>query len=380
MTEQGKALLVFATLSSNAYVQRKYASRTGQNQFFQQSSNVQNERTKETTIEGIGRLTTSLLNDIHQQAGSQFNIVLSPLSIWTILAMLLEGAGGKTELELKEKLNATGRGPEDARSYIRSRYRELHRLTKDKSGPTEFQSLNYVISDKKLYPEFQKTIEDHYDGKYFTYDQRKKSLFAIMVNGWAVDKSEGKLSSIVTPAMLDNLVLLVGNAVYFKSKWRIPFDPLDTISLPFKNEGGEVIDNVPMMNLAGVFPLGYNTEFDFQMVEIPYADNSTSMLIILPHENVGLRRTLSAIRNLSLKEIIPINMSEETVQLSLPRFRIISKMYLNDILKQDLSTAFSSQTAEFPRMGNDVFVSWIYHKAEIDNTEEGTTASAVTSE
>lgn len=71
--------------------------------------------------------------------------------------------------------------------------------------------------------------------------------------------------------MLDNLVLLVGNAVYFKSKWRIPFDPLDTISLPFKNEGGEVIDNVPMMNLAGVFPLGYNTEFDFQMVEIPYA-------------------------------------------------------------------------------------------------------------
>lgn len=71
-----------------------------------------------------------IFQDIHQQAGSQFNIVLSPLSIWTILAMLLEGAGGKTELELKEKLNATGRGPEDARSYIRSRYRELHRLTK----------------------------------------------------------------------------------------------------------------------------------------------------------------------------------------------------------------------------------------------------------
>lgn len=40
---------------------------------------------------------------------------------------------------------------------------------------------------------------------------------------------------------------------------------------------------------------------------------------------------------------------------------------------------FSPAYADFPKLSKDVFVSKIAHRAEIENSEEGTTASAVTS-
>lgn len=83
-------------------------------------------------------------------------------------------------------------------------------------------------------------------------------------------------------AMLDNLVMLIGNAVYFKSKWKYPFDPLDTLSLPFKDDNGRILKNIPMMNMAAVLPLGYNAELESQIVEIPYAVSSFLHLTLAP--------------------------------------------------------------------------------------------------
>lgn len=70
--------------------------------------------------------------DIYQLAGQNFNIVLSPISVWTILALLYEGAGGKTENELKAKLNVSSSNHEEGRKMIRSRYKELQKLFQGK--------------------------------------------------------------------------------------------------------------------------------------------------------------------------------------------------------------------------------------------------------
>lgn len=40
---------------------------------------------------------------------------------------------------------------------------------------------------------------------------------------------------------------------------------------------------------------------------------------------------------------------------------------------------FSPAYADFPKLSKDVFVTKVAHRAEIENSEEGTTASAVTS-
>lgn len=58
------------------------------------------------------------------------------------------------------------------------------------------------------------------------------------------------------------------------------------------------------------------------------------MIIILPHQKTGLEKVLSLMKSLTLDEIIPKNTSEETVQISLPKFRVTSKMYLNDIFQK----------------------------------------------
>ncbi|EEB17921.1 serine protease inhibitor, putative [Pediculus humanus corporis] len=305
-------------------------------------------------------------------------MVFSPISIWTILAVLLEGSTGKTENELKLKLKMSYRDHDEGVQILRSRYNDVIRSLEDKNGTsTEFSSLNFVITDKNVTSEFKKIFENYYHGKYFNIDNKKSNLFSVVVNGWAQDESNGRIKSIVSSDMLDNVVMILGNAVYFKSKWKYPFDSSDTFPMPFKNDNGKVIANIPMMNVAAVLPLGYNSYLDSQIIEIPYEDDVTSMIIILPHQKTGLEKVLSLMKSLTLDEIIPKNTSEETVQISLPKFRVTSKMYLNDIFQKELPTMFSSQSAEFHRIGKDVFVSKIYHKAEIENSEEGTIVSAV---
>lgn len=65
--------------------------------------------------------------------------------------------------------------------------------------------------------------------------------------------------------------MLIGNAVFFKSKWKYPFDPKNTFILPFRNSDGKAIAGVPMMNIEASLPLGYNMNLEAEILEIPYA-------------------------------------------------------------------------------------------------------------
>ncbi len=85
---------------------------------------------------------------------------------------------------------------------------------------------------------------------------------------------------------LTRLVLV--NALYFKALWQAQFDPQLTIPGLFSTAGGGPQVRVPFMRRRMVAWLRQDPVHEVTMLELPYSDGNTSMLIILPYE--GSRR------------------------------------------------------------------------------------------
>lgn len=63
------------------------------------------------------------------------------------------------------------------------------------------------------------------------------------------------------------------------------------------------------------------------------------MIVILPRRKVRFMDVLNKMKNLPLEDIIPESLTEDEVELHLPRFSVHSNMYLNKVLNQ---VSFSS--------------------------------------
>lgn len=64
------------------------------------------------------------------------------------------------------------------------------------------------------------------------------------------------------------------------------------------------------------------------------------MVVILPRRKVKFIEVLKKMKNLPLEDIIPENLSEDEVELHLPRFSTHSNMYLNKVLNQVILKKF----------------------------------------
>jgi hypothetical protein len=95
---------------------------------------------------------------------------------------------------------------------------------------------------------------------------------------------------------LTRLVLV--NALYFKALWQAQFDPQLTIPGLFSPAGGGPQVRVPFMRRRMVAWLRQDPVHEVTMLELPYSDGNTSMLIILPYEGSRRRNADAIFENL----------------------------------------------------------------------------------
>ncbi|RWR98709.1 proteinase inhibitor I4 serpin-like protein [Dinothrombium tinctorium] len=112
------------------------------------------------------------------------------------------------------------------------------------------------------------------------------------------------------------------------------------------------------------------------MLELPYCGN-ISMFILMSKEIEGLEKVYSI---LDSTELSKMKLSDNKINLWLPKFKLEAKYQLTDIMKKmGMSDAFS-ECADFGKIRKlkDIFISKIIHKAMVDVNEEGTEAAAAT--
>ena len=324
--------------------------------------------------EGESRFALDLYARLKDQKGDLF---FSPYSIHTALAMTAAGARGATAGEMAKVL---GLPPsEEAQAAIAETLRILNNPPKV-AGQDAYQlsvaNALWGQNGLEFRKEFLDLLAKDYQATLKSLDfASAASAAAKAINEWVEEKTSGKIKDLVDAGAVQGAVLVLTNAIYFKSGWETPFSKAATKDLPFHRQGGDPV-NIPMMGRIGRF--GYLKGEGFQALDIPYQGRELTMTIFLPDEAEGLAALEKQLTAENVARWL-LEIKDQDVDARIPRWKTTAQIQLSRELKaMGMPLAFSG-SADFSGIGSGpLFVSEVIHKAFIDVDEKGTEAAAAT--
>ncbi|MEX0704772.1 MAG: serpin family protein [Planctomycetales bacterium] len=331
-----------------------------------------------TLVQGNNRFAFDLYRKL--RADQSGNLFYSPYSISTALAMTYAGADGETATQMARALRFDL--PADK---LHPAYRELTGLIQpDTSAADAHYTLKVAnrLWGQQGYdfrPEYLRLTREQYRAELAQLDFRQQPEQARKaINDWIEQQTERKIKDLIPAGALDSLTRLVlTNAIYFKGDWAEPFEKRATQTADF-HVTGDKTTKVPLMHRTG--NVSYADLGGAQIVELPYAEDAVSMLVLLPREIDGLPALEEKLTAENLAEWTG-KLRRQQVRLFLPRFKLTEQFQLNGVLQSlGMTDAFIPEQADFSGMNGrrDLFITAVVHKAFVDVNEEGTEAAAAT--
>ncbi|KAJ6654697.1 hypothetical protein lerEdw1_006658 [Lerista edwardsae] len=341
------------------------------------------------------------------------SIFFSPMSISTVLSMVLLGARGRSKTQMEKVLHfdqTTGcvrppasertmsdAGPghqEESSSHcqptnlkeegIASEFRTLLAQLNKLSKGYQLDVANNLFMQKgyDFLPQYLASVEEIYGAILETVDFTNPEKARQMINLVVDKQTKGNIKELFAPGVIGpQAVLVLANAVYFKATWQHQFDPKRTIESTFRLNENET-KPVHMMYQRGKFKLGHAADANAQILCLPYVDEVLSMIILLPNDIRDLEQVEKAMTCETLARwISPEDMGEKNVKVYLPRFKLEDTFDLNMSLEaMGMVDVFDRATADLTGMSSSrqLFLSKVIHKAYVDVNEVGTEAAAAT--
>ncbi|KAI4823322.1 hypothetical protein KUCAC02_011915 [Chaenocephalus aceratus] len=330
----------------------------------------------------ISKANTTFALDLFKKlsdADKTANIFYSPFSISSALAMVMLGTGGNTSTQMSEN---------DEEDVHASFSRLLSELIKD-DAPYALSLANRLYGEQsyQFVERFLEETKRYYSAELESVDFKASAeAVRVNINSWVEGQTQGKIKDVLAKRVVDSTTTLVlVNAIYFKGNWDKRFKEGSTVDAPFKVNKNDS-KWVKMMQEKSTFLITSITEFNCQILEMPYKGKDLSMLIFLPNEmedeTTGLEKLEKELTYETFVEWTrPDMMSETDVEVRLPRFKMEESCDLKEILiSMGMVDAFDVTMSDFSGMSpaNDLVVSKVVHKAFVEVNEEGTEAAAAT--
>ena len=326
-------------------------------------------------VQGNNAFAFDLYGKLSQQEND--NLLFSPYSISTALAMTYAGARGETEAEMAKVLRF---GLPQQRLHPAFAVLIANLNSEDRKGYT--LSVANRLWGQRGYgflPDFLKTTKDRYGAELAMLDFAGNTEQARRtINLWVEDQTQQKIKDLIAKGVLDQLTRLVlTNAIYFKGTWKSQFDEKQTRGLPFAVSPDKRL-NVPTMHQKARFR--HAALPDCQVLDLPYSGEDLSMLVVLPKKVDGLAELEKSLTVDKLKTWTS-RLHWSKIHVFLPKFKMACQFQLKSVLAEmGMAQAFDSRRADFSGMTPkpDLFISAVIHKAFVDVNEEGTEAAAAT--
>ncbi len=313
-----------------------------------------------------------------QLAKTPGNLIYSPASIETALAMTAAGAKGTTLAEMQKTLHLPA-DPTKAANDFSALLASWAQTAPD--APTLAVANHiWVQHGYPLVPSYVTVTRDKYFAPATTLDFVDSAAAAQTINEWVAKSTQDKITNLISPAMLGTSTRLVlTNAVYFRGDWQTPFKKSLTKDGPFTTDANAKV-TVPLMTNGLSVP--YADLGNAQIVDLPYRSTPTrelALTIVLPKAGTSLSALEQAFDAGSLDRWTKKQPWTEIV-VTIPRFKAEFSTSLSmQLAAMGMPTAFSDK-ADFSGISTKgpLHISDVAHKAMIEVDETGTVAAAAT--
>ena len=344
---------------------------SGKSNIIENETNELNEVGKEyQSVEQLKNQEEFSINFLKME-NNKNNIIYSPLSIKYALKMLQEGANNNT-------------------------YKQINNVIGNLSLPT-YKSIDKKLSlangiyirdtySQMVRNEFINTLKSKYDAevKYDKFDS------ASNVNKWIEDKTFGIIKDMLQDNQVGQAKMLLINALAIDMQWKSDFDFNDTFGGTFTKEDGKEVIATMMNQKTNSDSVSYYKDKDVTALTMELEDEEETNLefmAIMPNSN--LKEYIDTLKIENIQNIdgklISASKNKVGVQISIPKFSFDYDLNLKkDLIELGITDAFNQDEADFSKMvelektNGNIFVNDALHKADIDFSEKGIKAAAVT--
>ena len=330
-------------------------------------------------IKNIARDNTLFTLDLYNQLKmTDGNLFFSPFSIFTALAMTWAGARENTAVQMAETLHFTEK-PARFHRVIGDLISQLNAVQKETDVELSIANAIWAQKGYQFLDEFFRIVQQSYqaDLKQVDFSSAAESARQA-INAWVEQQTNEKIKDLLPSNVLNALTRLVlVNAIYFKGFWDNQFKSRDTREMEFWLLT-EVAVKVPMMHQEHQF--GYWENDWLQIIEMPYKEESLSLIVLLPKEKTGIT-DLEQKLNFENMMAWQSRLRKRKVIVFFPKFKIESQFSLGQTLSlMGMPDAFDPELADFSAMvgQKELYISAVIHKAFLEVNEEGSEAAAAT--
>ena len=306
------------------------------------------------------------------------NLVYSPYSLYTAMAMVYAGTGQSTADEFQQVMHY----PANTEAFHKTTGEVSATLQQTKHPDMEVRIANglWIQESMEVEPSFMTILKEEYKASSERFDfrrEKQREEARIRINNWTAEQTKEKINEIIPEGTLQpNTRLILTNALYFKGQWLNTFNEKRTSKGVFFREDGTETEADYM---TGNITARYLETSQMQALGLPYAESRFIFWAFLPKENLSVTRLLDAIRENNLDTLLNLS-NTKPVEVELPAFTIKDAINAKKILKEmGMEQVFGMQ-ADLSGITGDrsLKVDEVLHKSFIDVNESGTEAAAAT--
>lgn len=331
----------------------------GLNDLFVFDGNYNEESDEMTYTDRYNEITSTFLNHLATEQKGQ-NVIFSPASIITLLAMTAQATAGSTRDEIVNALGA-GMTYEEITESISSLLQTLN-------GRDGYHSSSAIVTKKvigsKINTKCAQVMHDTYGA-----DLIKSDDIVTDVNAWVNNKTNGMIPTIADDSMKDMLALLI-NAVAYEGTWQDPFEDYAIREGAFTNADNSRA-SVPMMSGRE----DQYVEDRYYRGFIKYYRNGYCYMALLPRKT-GQTNLYHALQYTDFTALYN-SRRPASVDIRMPEYRYDFAGDLMHLCERMGIRQMFTDTADFsPLASTQLVVNGIFQKAHIEVDRNGTKAAA----
>ena len=301
-----------------------------------------------------------------KNASADENTVLSPLSLYTALAMTASGASGKTLREL-EKAMGQDLDISEINTFIHY-LNERGKVLNSEQGYVSSANSLWIKDSFSVKAQFLQTVVNYFDSEVFRTD-----LSAEQINSWIEDKTSGEIKDMLSTLDKETALVIV-NALLFDDEWLTPYEEEDIYDAGFRGTKGEEFVSFMESNEMLI------ESKDAKGIIKNYKNTPCRFVAILPDENVDIDTYVSSLSGAKLESLLGSARGVNRCIAHLPQFELRSKLSLTDTAKKMGMELMFTDNANFEAltMSEGLKVSDVVQESFVDVSAKGTKAGSST--